>query len=63
MQVFRVHLLELEKLNDLCQDFCQRYIVCLKVKLNVSNILADDEHEEKEDIYFLKDCSSNNNLR
>ncbi|KAI2800582.1 Homeobox protein pknox2 [Blomia tropicalis] len=25
IQVFRIHLLELEKVSDLCKDFCQRY--------------------------------------
>ncbi len=45
MQVLRIHLLELEKVNDLCRDFCQRYIACLQVKLNPNNIFTDDEDE------------------
>ena len=49
MQVLRIHLLELDKVNDLCRDFCQRYIACLKVKLNASNIFTDDDDEEDED--------------
>ena len=49
MQVLRIHLLELDKVNDLCRDFCQRYIACLKVKLNANNIFTDDEEEEEED--------------
>ena len=28
--VLRIHLLELEKVDDLCKDFCKRYISCLK---------------------------------
>ena len=31
IQVLRIHLLELEKVQDLCKDFCNRYITCLKV--------------------------------
>ena len=31
MQVLRIHLLELEKVQELCKDFCNRYITCLKV--------------------------------
>jgi hypothetical protein len=49
MQVLRIHLLELDKVNDLCRDFCQRYIACLKVKLNANNIFTDDEDEDDDD--------------
>ncbi|CAF3419109.1 unnamed protein product [Rotaria sp. Silwood1] len=49
MQVLRIHLLELDKVNDLCRDFCQRYIACLKVKLNANNIFTDDEDDDDED--------------
>ena len=31
IQVLRIHLLELEKVQELCKDFCNRYITCLKV--------------------------------
>ena len=31
LQVLRIHLLELEKVQELCKDFCNRYITCLKV--------------------------------
>lgn len=51
MQVLRIHLLELDKVNDLCRDFCQRYIACLKVKLNANNIFTDDEDEDDDDEY------------
>ena len=33
IQVLRIHLLELEKVQELCKDFCNRYITCLKVKI------------------------------
>jgi len=49
MQVLRIHLLELDKVNDLCRDFCQRYIACLKVKLNANNIFTDDEEDDEDD--------------
>ena len=49
MQVLRIHLLELDKVNDLCRDFCQRYNACLKVKLNANNIFTDDEEEDEEE--------------
>ncbi|CAF3450059.1 unnamed protein product, partial [Rotaria sp. Silwood2] len=60
MQVLRIHLLELEKLNELCEDFCQRYITCLKFKLNPNNIFTDDEDEEGNDDNECEDFESNN---
>ena len=42
IQVLRIHLLELEKVNELCKDFCQRYISCLKIKLNSDNIFKNE---------------------
>ena len=39
LQVLRIHLLELEKVNELCKDFCTRYISCLRGKLNSDNIM------------------------
>ena len=40
IQVLRIHLLELEKVNELCKDFCQRYIACLKNKMQSDTILG-----------------------
>ena len=37
--MLRIHLLELEKVNELCKDFCTRYISCLKGKLQSENLL------------------------
>ncbi|KAK1169613.1 homeobox protein PKNOX1-like [Acipenser oxyrinchus oxyrinchus] len=42
IQVLRIHLLELEKVNDLCKDFCSRYIACLKTKMNSETLLSGD---------------------
>ncbi|CAM9859371.1 unnamed protein product [Lampetra planeri] len=42
VQVLRIHLLELEKVRELCQDFCERYIACLRGKLSSDNLLRGD---------------------
>ncbi|CAN0261048.1 unnamed protein product [Lampetra planeri] len=42
IQVLRIHLLELEKVSDLCKDFCSRYITCLKSKMHSDNLLRSD---------------------
>ncbi|PAA83500.1 hypothetical protein BOX15_Mlig022963g1 [Macrostomum lignano] len=38
IQVLRLHLLELEKVHELCDNFCTRYITCLKGKMSVSEV-------------------------
>ncbi|XP_060555525.1 homeobox protein Meis1-like isoform X1 [Ruditapes philippinarum] len=47
IQNFRFHLLELEKVHELCDNFCERYITCLKGKmpndLNVDSQGDDDD--------------------
>lgn len=42
IQVLRIHLLELEKVQELCKDFCQRYITCLKGKMQSENLLRTE---------------------
>ncbi|XP_059417549.1 homeobox protein PKNOX1-like isoform X3 [Carassius carassius] len=42
IQVLRIHLLELEKVSDLCKDFCSRYITCLKTKMNSETLLSGE---------------------
>ncbi|KAK7582593.1 hypothetical protein V9T40_014038 [Parthenolecanium corni] len=42
IQVLRIHLLELEKVQELCKDFCTRYITCLKGKMQSENLLKTD---------------------
>ena len=42
LQVLRIHLLELEKVQDLCKDFCNRYITCLRGKMQSENLLRSD---------------------
>lgn len=48
IQVLRFHLLELEKVHELCDNFCHRYISCLKGKMPVDLVL-DDRDENKSD--------------
>ncbi|MCJ8747952.1 hypothetical protein PDJAM_G00159500 [Pangasius djambal] len=43
IQVLRIHLLELEKVSDLCKDFCSRYIACLKTKMNSETLLSSTD--------------------
>ena len=42
IQVLRIHLLELEKVCELCKDFCQRYRTCIKTKMHSDNLLKGD---------------------
>ena len=42
IQVLRIHLMELEKVSDLCKDFCTRYTNCLKGKLQSENLLRTE---------------------
>lgn len=46
IQVLRIHLLELEKVQELCKDFCNRYITCLKGKMQSENLLRSDYPQE-----------------
>lgn len=41
IQVLRFHLLELEKVHELCDNFCQRYINCLKGKMPIDLVVDD----------------------
>lgn len=41
IEVLRIHLLELEKVHQLCDNFCQRYISCLKGKLPIDLVVDD----------------------
>ncbi|KAG5268348.1 hypothetical protein AALO_G00211610 [Alosa alosa] len=42
IQVLRIHLMELEKVRELCKDFCQRYITCLQTQMHSDNMLRSD---------------------
>ncbi|ESN89873.1 hypothetical protein HELRODRAFT_155469 [Helobdella robusta] len=41
IQVLRFHLLELEKVHELCDNFCHRYISCLKGKMPIDLVIED----------------------
>ncbi|KAK1790130.1 hypothetical protein P4O66_013972, partial [Electrophorus voltai] len=59
IQVLRFHLLELEKVHDLCDNFCQRYINCLKGKMPTDLVLEEREGGSKSDIEdFTGSCTS-----
>eukprot|EP00794_Sanderia_malayensis_P020298 gene20298-22287_t len=47
IQVLRFHLLELEKVHDLCDNFCKRYIACLKGKMPLDLVLEEGDSKEK----------------
>ncbi|XP_055338168.1 homeobox protein Meis1-like [Paramacrobiotus metropolitanus] len=43
IQVLRFHLLELEKVHELCDNFCTRYIGCLKGKMPIDLVIDDHD--------------------
>ncbi|CAH8488906.1 unnamed protein product [Heterobilharzia americana] len=43
IHVLRFHLLEIEKVHELCDSFCARYITCLKGKMPVDLVCEDRE--------------------
>ena len=60
IQILRIHLLELEKVHELCDNFTHRYITCLKGKLpmdlviderdsNVSSSKSGDDDDQDDD--------------
>ncbi|CAF1047557.1 unnamed protein product [Adineta ricciae] len=53
IQVLRFHLLEMDKVHELCDNFCQRYIDLLKDKMRLDfpseNYKSDDEEEDDDD--------------
>ncbi|XP_028259305.1 homeobox protein Meis1a isoform X2 [Parambassis ranga] len=52
IQVLRFHLLELEKVHELCDNFCHRYISCLKGKMPIDLVIDDGDgnKSDSEDI-------------
>ncbi|CAH0548612.1 unnamed protein product [Brassicogethes aeneus] len=61
IQVLRIHLLELEKVQELCKDFCNRYITCLKGKMQSENLLRSDYPQDVLATGLLNNLESNNN--
>ncbi|XP_024234287.1 homeobox protein Meis2 [Oncorhynchus tshawytscha] len=58
IQVLRFHLLELEKVHELCDNFCHRYISCLKGKMPI-DLVIDDRDGCKSDLDDLTGSSTN----
>ncbi|GAA51100.1 homeobox protein PKNOX1, partial [Clonorchis sinensis] len=44
IQVLRIHLLELHKVNELCKDFCSRYIHSLKTKFQSDPMIQGEQN-------------------
>ncbi|XP_065563028.1 homeobox protein homothorax-like isoform X2 [Artemia franciscana] len=59
IQVLRFHLLELEKVHELCDNFCHRYISCLKGKMPI-DLVIDERDSSKPD---LGDSNNNSGAR
>ncbi|KAJ3606271.1 hypothetical protein NHX12_025791 [Muraenolepis orangiensis] len=58
IQVLRFHLLELEKVHELCDNFCHRYISCLKGKMPI-DLVIDERDACKADFDDLSGSSTN----
>ncbi|XP_068945226.1 homeobox protein Meis3 isoform X2 [Petaurus breviceps papuanus] len=54
IQVLRFHLLELEKVHDLCDNFCHRYITCLKGKMPIDLVIEDRDRDGDDSIVPCK---------
>ncbi|XP_075774071.1 homeobox protein Meis3 isoform X1 [Pelodiscus sinensis] len=59
IQVLRFHLLELEKVHDLCDSFCHRYITCLKGKMPIDLVIDGRDGGSRSDPEdFAGSCAS-----
>ncbi|KAM8831472.1 homeobox protein Meis2b isoform 2-T3 [Spinachia spinachia] len=58
IQVIRFHLLELEKVHELCDNFCHRYISCLKGKMAI-DLVIEEKDVCKSDFDDLPGLSTN----
>ncbi|CAF0874885.1 unnamed protein product [Adineta steineri] len=54
IQILRFHLLEIEKVHELCDNFCEKYIRLLKGKMPL-DIIADDYKSEEDSIISNED--------
>lgn len=60
--VLRIHLFEMEKVNELCRDFSERYIETLKITLNSDNMFKSDEDSDEMNESTNDDKSGSNQL-
>ncbi|CAF3297903.1 unnamed protein product [Rotaria socialis] len=49
VQILRFHLLEIEKVHELCDNFCQKYINLLKGKMPMDMVMDNTKYEAEED--------------
>ncbi|XP_029350904.1 homeobox protein Meis1a [Echeneis naucrates] len=54
VQVLRFHLLELEKVHELCDNFCHRYVSCLKGKMPIDLVIDDRDRDKSDSEDFLR---------
>ncbi|TWW59093.1 Homeobox protein [Takifugu flavidus] len=54
IQVLRFHLLELEKVHELCDNFCHRYIDCLKGKMPIDLVIDDNDGNRSDSEDFIR---------
>jgi hypothetical protein len=54
IQILRFHLLELEKVHELCDNFCQRYIHLLKGKMPMYDELKETIHVNFGLLFFFQ---------
>ncbi|XP_062282453.1 homeobox protein Meis1-like [Scomber scombrus] len=54
IQVLRFHLLELEKVHELCDNFCHRYISCLKGKMPIDLVIDDRDGNKSDSEDFIR---------
>uniref|UniRef100_A0A9J8AA05 Meis homeobox 2a n=1 Tax=Cyprinus carpio carpio TaxID=630221 RepID=A0A9J8AA05_CYPCA len=59
IQVLRFHLLELEKVHELCDNFCHRYISCLKGKMPIDLVIDERDGNSKSDHEDISGSSTN----
>ncbi|XP_042598925.1 homeobox protein Meis2 isoform X2 [Cyprinus carpio] len=59
IQVLRFHLLELEKVHELCDNFCHRYISCLKGKMPIDLVIDERDGSSKSDHEDISGSSTN----
>uniref|UniRef100_A0A3Q1IMK9 Homeobox domain-containing protein n=1 Tax=Anabas testudineus TaxID=64144 RepID=A0A3Q1IMK9_ANATE len=59
IQVLRFHLLELEKVHELCDNFCHRYISCLKGKMPIDLVIDDRDGNKSDSEDFIRSSGDN----
>ncbi len=60
--VLRIHLFEIEKVNELCRDFSEKYIETLKITLNSDNMFKSDDESDEMNESTNEDVRSFNNI-